>query len=354
MSIVKAFFGNTPDGRAVYSYRLTNQSGMTAVILDYAGAIQQLLVPDRRGRLVDVVCGYDNITDYCLGDGAQGSLIGRYGNRIAKGKFTLDGQEYTLSRNNGENHLHGGNGGFHRQLFAATPIEGAEPALRLTYTAADGEEGYPGTLDVTVTYTLTAENALSIHYEAVTDRPTVVNLTNHAYFNLDGFASGTVLDHMLWVDADAYLPTDAGLIPTGELRPVCGTPFDFNTPKTLGRDFCMEDTDLMQAGGYDHCLCFTGGGTRVPIKRISLSAPTTGIVMDTYTTEPCVQLYTANFLENPAHSLKGGYPQTRQSAVCLETQKMPDSPNKPHFIATVLRPGEKYDSMTVYAFGGSL
>ena len=350
MSIIKAFFGNTPDGRAVYSYRLTNQNGMTAVILDYAGAVQQLLVPDRRGRLVDVIGGYDCLSDYCLGNGAQGSLIGRYGNRIAKGKFTLDGKEYTLACNNGENHLHGGPGGFERQIFAATPVDGEEPALRLSYTSADGEEGYPGKLDVTVTYTVTKENALSIRYEAVTDAPTVVNLTNHAYFNLGGFASGKIFDHELWMDADTYLPTDAGLIPTGELRPVAGTPFDFNTPKTVGRDFYADDTDLVQAGGYDHCFNFTGGETKAPVKRISLCAPSTGIVMDTYTTQPCVQFYTANFLTNPEHPFKGGYPQAKQNALCLETQKMPDSPNKPHFTSTVLRPGEKYDTVTVYAF----
>ncbi len=351
MGIVKAFFGSTPDGRAVYSYRLTNKNGMTAVILDFAGAIQQLLVPDREGRLVDVVGGYDTITDYCLGDGAQGSLIGRFGNRIAKGRFTLDGKTYTLACNNGENHLHGGPCGFERQIFAATPVDGEEPSLLLSYTSPDGEEGYPGTLDVTVTYTLKRENALSIRYEAVTDKPTVLNLTNHAYFNLGGFASGKVFDHELWIDADTYLPTDAGLIPTGELRPVKGTPFDFTKPKTVGRDFYADDADLKLAGGYDHCFNFTGGETVTPKKRISLYAPTTGIVMDTYTTLPCVQFYSANFLTNQDHPFKGGYPQGKQNALCLETEKMPDSPNKPHFTSTVLRPGEKYDTTTIYAFG---
>ena len=350
MSIVKAFFGNTPDGRAVYSYRLTNQNGMTAVILDYAGAIQQLLVPDKNGRLVDVIGGYDNITDYCLGDGYQGSLIGRYGNRIAKGKFTLDGKEYTLFCNNGENHLHGGEFGFNTKIFEVTAADGEAPTLTLKTVSPDGEEGYPGTLHLTVTYTLTADNALSIRYEATTDKKTVLNLTNHSYFNLAGFASGKIFDHELWLDAESYLPTDAGLIPTGEIRPVDGTPFDFRTPKTVGRDFDAEDTDLKLAGGYDHCFNFVGGEQTEPQKRAVLYSPVSGIEMTTYTTLPCVQFYSGNFLCNPDHPFKGGYPQAKQNALCLETQRMPDSPNHKNFTSTVLDVGEVYDTTTIYAF----
>ncbi|MBQ2772869.1 MAG: galactose mutarotase, partial [Clostridia bacterium] len=202
MSIQKQHFGNLPDGRAVSRYVLQNENGVVAAILDYAGAVQQLLVPDRTGRLVDVIGGFDSALDYYYGNGHQGSLIGRFGNRIKNGRFTLDGKTYTLAQNNGNNHIHGGSTGFSRKLWEATSVDGAEPALRLRYVSPDGEENYPGTLDVTVTYTLTADNALSIRYVATTDKPTVVNMTNHAYFNLGGFASGTALDHELWIDAD--------------------------------------------------------------------------------------------------------------------------------------------------------
>lgn len=350
MSIQKQPFGVLPSGTTVYSYILRNKNGMQANILDYAGAIQQLLVPDRAGRLVDVVGGYDNILDYCYGDGSQGSLIGRFGNRIKAGRFTLDGKTYTLATNNGENHLHGGNEGFNRKVWQARAVDGDEPALELTYISPDGEEGYPGTLTTTVTYTLKENNALSIHYVATTDKPTILNLTNHTYFNLSGFASGKIFDHELWLDADTYLPTVKGLIPTGELKPVAGTPFDFRTPKTIGRDFYAEDADLKLAGGYDHCFNFVGGESDTPVCRAALYSPLTGIEMKTVTNQPCVQCYTANFLKNAAHPFKGGYPQAPQNAVCLETQKMPDSINQPHFTDVTLRPGEVYDYTTEYVF----
>lgn len=350
MSIQKQKFGVLPDGREVSRYILQNENGMCAAILDYAGAIQQLLVPDRRGRLVDVVCGFDNALDYYYGNGNQGSLIGRFGNRIKNARFTLEGKEYKLAANNGNNHIHGGNVGFARRIWEATPDDGEEPSLSLFYRSPDGEEGYPGTLDITVAYTLTKDNALSIRYVAKTDKTTILNPTNHAYFNLGGFASGDILDHVLWVDADTYLPTDGEKIPTGELRPVSGTPFDFTTPKPVGRDIFAEDADLLCAGGYDHCFNFVGGEREQPVKRATLYSDKTGIVMDTLTTSPSVQIYTASGMANPDYPLKGGYPQTPRNAICLETQKMPNSINQKGFTDVTLREGEVFDHTTVYAF----
>ncbi|MBE6580541.1 MAG: galactose mutarotase [Ruminococcaceae bacterium] len=351
MSIQKQHFGFLPNGTAVSRYILQNKNGMTVALLDYAGAIQQLLVPDRKGRLVDVVGGYDNILDYVYGDGYQGSLVGRIGNRIKEGKFTLDGKTYTLAVNNGPNHLHGGIEGFSSKIWTATPHDGEEPSLSLSLVSPDGDEGYPGTLSVTVTYTLMAENALAIRYVATTDRTTIVNLTNHSYFNLGGFASGKILEHELWLDADTYLPTDDTLIPTGELRAVKGTPFDFTAPKTVGRDFFADDVDLKNAGGYDHCFNFVGGEQPTPVPRAVLYCAQSGIEMTTKTTLPAVQFYSGNFLNNPDHPFKGGYPQALQNALCLETQKMPDSINHDNFTDVRLFPGEAYDHTTVYAFG---
>jgi len=351
MSIQKQFFGKLPDGRAVSRYTLQNTNGMTVNLLDFGGAIQQIIVPDKKGRMTDVVGGYDNVLDYYYGDGYQGALIGRCGNRICRGKFTLDGVTYDkLYINNGVNHLHGGKEGFSHKIWDATPVDGDEPQLKLHYVSADGEEGYPGTLDVTVTYTLKATNALSIRYVATTDKKTVLNLTNHCYFNLGGFASGKIFDHILQLDADTYLPTDDTLIPTGELKSVAGTPFDFRTPKAVGRDFHADDADLKTAGGYDHCFNFVGGQTKEPVLRATLFDPNSGREMKVYTNQPCVQFYSGNFLKNAEHPFKGGYPQSLQNAMCLETQHMPDAINHPNFTNVVLCPGETYDYTTEYAF----
>lgn len=351
MSITKEYFGNLSDGRAVHRYLMRNARGMAVAILDFGGAIQQILVPDRDGRLADVVGGYDDISHYEFGDGYQGALIGRFGNRICRGELELDGKRYQLYINNGENHLHGGKVGFSHKIWEVTEEDGLEPALKLHYVSPDGEENYPGTLDVTVTYTLKAENALSIHYEATTDKKTVLNLTNHSYFNLGGFASGKIFDHILQLDADTYLATDDGLIPTGELVDVTGTPFDFRTPKAIGKDFAAENRDLKIAGGYDHCFNFTGGERKNPIWRATLYDQASGREMRVITNQPSVQCYTANFLCNPNHPFKGGYPQGKQNAVCLETQHMPDSIHHEGFTNTVLLPGEKYDYTTEYAYG---
>ncbi|MBQ8342217.1 MAG: galactose mutarotase [Clostridia bacterium] len=350
MSIVKQQFGIAPDGCMTYRYTMKNEAGMSVSILDFGGAIQQILVPDRDGRFCDVVGGYDHIYDYYYGDGYQGALIGRVGNRICRGKFTLEGKDYSLYINNGENHLHGGKVGFDHKIWEVTPTDGEEPSLALHYVSPDGEEGYPGTLDVHVTYTLKKTNALSIRYTATTDRTTILNLTNHCYFNLGGFASGKVYDHELWLDADTYLPTDETLIPTGEQKSVAGTPFDFRTPKAVGKDFFAEDTDLKLGGGYDHCFNFVGGESKEPVCRASLYDPKSGREMRVITDQPCVQFYSGNFLTNEKHPFKGGYPQAQRNALCLETQHMPDSINQKGFTNVVLKPGEKYDYTTEYVF----
>ena len=338
------------DDIEVYAYKLKNNNGMSVKILSYGGTVAELHVPDRNGCFDDVVGGYDCIESYVHGDGYQGALIGRFGNRIARGKFTLDGKEYSLFINNGENHLHGGEHGFDSKIWNVTEIDGDEPALKLHMISPDGEEGYPGTLDVTVTYTLTEQNGLSIRYEATTDKATPVNLTNHSYFNLGGYASGSICDHELMLDADTYLPTDEGLIPTGEIKNVKDTPFDFRVPKKIGNGIQENNIDLKIAGGYDHCFNFTGGETKIPVKRAELYCAETGRVMEVYTNQPCVQLYTGNFLTNENYPFKRGYKQTPQTLMCLETQHMPDRINHKNFTDSVLRPGEKYDYTTEYRF----
>ena len=350
MSIEKKLFGTLSDGREVYSYTLKNASGTSVKILNYGGTLVELNVADRNGKIEDLIGGYDTLDSYVNGDGYQGALIGRFGNRINKGKFTLEGVNYTLFINNGENHLHGGEFGFDKKIWDTEAIDGDEPTLKLHVLSPDGDEGYPGNLDVTVTYTLTKENGLSIRYEATTDKATPINLTNHTYFNLGGYNSGSVHSHILTLDADTYLPTDERLIPTGEMRSVVGTPFDFRTPKRIGEDIKSDNVDIKLGGGYDHCLNFAGGETAEPVKRGELYEEKSGRVMELYTNQPCVQLYTGNFLTNEKYPFKGGYPQSIQTFVCLETQHMPDSINQIGFTDCVLRPGEKYDFTTEYRF----
>lgn len=350
MNIQKSNFGTLRDGTRVDAYTLRNQNGMTVKVISYGGAIVEMKVPDKNGCLTDVVGGYDCLESYVGADGYQGALIGRWGNRIAKGKFTLEGKEYTLACNNGENHLHGGLVGFNAKVWQVTEHDGEEPSLELTTVAQDGEEGYPGTLSVTVNYTLTSQNGLVIRYRAHTDRTTVLNLTNHTYFNLRGYAFGSVRPLELWVDADTYLPTDEGLIPTGELRSVEGTPFDFRTPKTMGQDMDADCADLKMAGGYDHCLNFVGGETKEPVRRAELYDPESGRAMTVYTNQPCVQLYAGNFLTPDDYPFKGGFVKRPQSLMCLETQKMPDSVNHANFTDCVLKAGEIYDYTTEYRF----
>lgn len=348
--ITKHYFGVLDDGKEVYCYTMKNRTGMTATICEYGGAVTELRVPDRYGRSSDVVGGYDSLRDYVLADGYLGALVGRVGNRVANGRFTLDGETYKLYQNDGKNSLHGGKVGFSHRLWSVKPVDGEEPKLVLTYHSPDGEEGYPGNVDVTVTYSLLAQNALSIRYEATTDRRTPLNLTNHTYFNLGGYASGKIFDHVVQMEADRYLPTHDDLIPTGEIRSVAGTPFDFREPKTIGRDFEVDCEDLRIAGGYDHCICFTEGETKEPTLRVQIYEPNSGRILKVFTDQPCMQFYTANFLCNAEHPLKGGYPQAKQTAFCLETQKMPDAVNHPNFTNVIVEPGVPYEHIVVYQF----
>lgn len=351
MHIQKRLFGKH-DGKDVDVYTLTNDGGMSASIITFGGAIRNLVVPDKDGKLGDVVCGFDGLESYVNeGESYQGALIGRVANRIAKGKFTLDGVEYQLYINNGECSLHGGRVGFsHKVWDAEAHVEGDGCVLDLYYTSPDGEENYPGTLKVHVTYKLTVDNALSITYRAETDKKTIINLTNHTYFNLGGFASGKIFDHEMWMDADSFVVTDEGLVPTGEIRSVEGTPFDFRTAKTIGKDFDLSFEPMAFAKGYDHCLNFIKRDDAMAQPRVRVTEHRSGRVMDVYTSEPCVQFYSANFMKNADYPFKGGYAQAEQNAFCLETQRMPDSINHDYFTDCTLDVGEKFESTTVFKF----
>jgi len=350
--IKKQPFGKTSDGQAVDLYTLTNARGAEAGVITYGGTVVTLKVPDRRGALADVVLGCDTVEAYEKNTAYLGALIGRYGNRIAKGEFTLNGTKYTLAKNNGENHLHGGIKGFDKVVWTATPLQAGRggPALKLTYVSRDGEEGYPGNLTVTVTYTLTAANELRIDYSATTDKATVLNLTHHSYFNLAGEGSGDVLGHELYINADRFTPTDEGAIPTGELRAVKGTPMDFRTPTTIGARINQETDEQIRLGkGYDHNWVLN----KQRAGALSLAArayePKTGRVMEVYTTEPGMQFYSGNYLDGTIAG-KGGKTYQRRHGFCLETQHYPDSPNKPNFPTTTLNPGRRYTQTTVYKF----
>lgn len=352
MSIERELFGTLPDGREVFAYTLRNEAGMRVKICTYGGAVMQLYAPDRRGAFDDVVCGYSSLDSYIGGDGYQGAIIGRLANRVGGARFRLDGKEYSLYKNDGENSLHGGDAGFNAAIWDVAEAKDCEsPALVLHCTFADGEGGYPGNLDTTVTYTLSADNALSIEYRARSDRKTVVSLTNHTYFNLGGYASGSVMGHRLTLDADRYLETGADLVPTGRILPVAGTSLDFGMEKALSDGFDPERGELKNAGGYDHCLCFTDGEANGEVKlRGILRDPVSGRGMKLLTDQPCVQLYSGNFLTNERFPFKNGLPQTKRMAVCLETQKMPDSVNHEGFTDVTLDVGEEYLHRTVYAF----
>ncbi len=350
MSILKELYGSHR-GCEVYKYTLTNEMGMSVVISNFGATILSIKVPDKNGEVADVICGYDDLKSYVEADGYQGAIIGRVGNRICKGKFTLDGVDYNMHINNGPNHLHGGKEGFDKKIWSVKVLNDAvEPSISLFLLSADKDEGYPGNLAVTVSYALKNDGSLSIRYEAATDKRTIINLTNHTYFNLGGYDSGKIYDHELWLDADTYLPTDETLIPTGEIRSVEGTPFDFRLPKKIGRDIKTQDMDLIIAGGYDHCLNFVGGESTIPKLRARVIHRASGRVMEMYTNQPCVQFYSGNFLTNEKYPFKNGVPQEIQMAFCLETQHMPDSINHGNFTNVILEPSEKYDYITVYKF----
>lgn len=337
----KSSFGKLPDGTPVELYTLTNRNGLVARVTNYGTIITELHVPDRAGKNADIVLGFDNIEQYLKGHPYFGCTVGRVANRIAKGKFNLDGTAYSLAINNGPNHLHGGLKGFDKAVWEASPQTGA--SVRFSYTSADGEEGYPGKLDVVVVMTLTDSNELRIDYSAVTDKPTPVNLTNHSYFNLRG--AGDVLDHELTLAADHFTPTDSTLIPTGEIRPVKGTPWDFTQARRIGSRILQLGTD---EPGYDTNYVLNGGGRSLALAA-RVFEPETGRIMEVLTTQPGVQLYTANYLDGSLTG-KGGVVYRRHMAFCLETQHFPDSVNQPNFPTIILRPGEAYKQTTVHKF----
>ncbi len=342
MDIKKQFFGKTDDGKSVDSYTLTNANGLKAEIITYGGIVTSLQVPDRNGKFADIVLGCDDVNDYAKKSPYFGALIGRFGNRIAKGRFTLNGVEYKLATNDGPNHLHGGKKGFDKVVWTAKPMETKEgPALKLTYLSRDGEEGYPGNLSCTVIYTLTDNNELKIAYQATTDKDTIVNLTHHSYFNLAGYNSGDVLGHELMINANSFTPVDKTAIPTGEIKAVKGTPWDFTKPMTIGSR--IKDVP----GGYDHNYVLNNSKGKLSLAA-SAYEPKTGRVMEMFTTEPGVQFYSGNFLDG---SLKGkGAVYNKHAGFCLEAQHFPDSPNKSNFPSVVLKPGQKYTQLTVYKF----
>lgn len=347
--VSKKSFGRTAEGQKVDIYTLTNTAGGEARIITYGGTVVSLKVPDRDGKLGDVVLGYDSIEDYEKHNAFFGALIGRYGNRIAKARFSLNGKEYQLAANNGPNHLHGGVKGFHRVVWKGSSSVDANGAnLELSYLSRDGEEAYPGDLNVKVVYTLTEKNELKIAYSAATDKDTVVNLTHHSYFNLAGAGGETILDHELTLNADRFTPTDDTSIPTGELRPVKGTPFDFTAPAKIGSRIGQDYEQLKFGRGYDHNWVLNKKNGELSLAA-SVYEPASGRVMEVLTTEPGIQFYSGNFLDA---SLKGknGQDYPLRSGFCLEAQHFPDSPNHPEFPSTVLKRGEKYSQTTIYRF----
>ncbi|RNL53392.1 aldose epimerase family protein [Pedobacter jejuensis] len=342
-----ATYNATIDGKTVSIYTLKNKQGASVSITNYGGRVVSLLVPDKNNKLTDVVLGYDSIGAYRKkGEPFFGALIGRYGNRIAKGKFSLDGKAYQLQLNDGVNTLHGGTDGFFSKVWDAKLVDSQK--LELTYSSKDGEAGYPGKLDVTVTYSLTDDNALKIDYTAKSDKNTIVNLTNHAYFNLNGEGNATILDHELLIDANAYTPVDSTLIPTGKLQPVAGTAFDFNKAKTIGKNIGDKDQQLTFGKGYDHNFALNKHDDKKAIAVVKSTV--TGIAMEVYTSEPGLQFYSGNFLTGKDTDGKGGKSYPYRSAFCLETQHFPDAPNHPNFASTVLEAGDVYKTTTTYKF----
>ena len=342
-------FGTLPDGTAVERWTVSN-GGTKLRVLSFGGAVQSLEVPDRHGRTANISLGFDNLESYVADGSHFGALIGRSGNRIAKGRFTLDGTAYQLPLNDGPNSLHGGDKGFDRLVWDVESFEdGRDVGLTLRHVSADGEMGYPGKLTTRVDYTLTSAGRLRIDYTATTDKPTVVNLTNHTYFNLAGEGSGDVYDHVLQMDAARYTPVDKTLIPTGELAPVSRTPFDFRRAKPIGRDIRVPHEQVLYGQGIDHNYVLDKGITRHPEQFVTVTEPSSGRVMRIATTEPGVQFYTGNFLDGTAEGTSGRV-YRQGDGFCLETQHFPDSPNQPDFPSTVLRPGETYRSSTVLSF----
>ena len=349
-TVTKESFGKTSDGQNIDLYTLRNTHNLEAKITNYGGILVSLKVPDRNKKFDDVVLGFNDVESYLTkNDPYMGAIIGRYGNRIAKGRFTLNGVEYKLAVNNGENHLHGGLKGFDKVVWTGREIKtGAGPAVALEYLSKDGEEGYPGNLNVRVVYTLTNDNELKIDYTATTDKDTVTNLTHHSYFNLAGEGNGDILNHIVTINANQFVPTDAGSIPTGELKNVARTPFDFLNPTAIGARINQDDEQLKFGNGYDHTWVING---RAGTMRVAATAyePTSGRIMQVLTTEPGMQFYTGNFL-NGTLTGKSGKVYARRTGFCFETQHYPDSPNQPSFPTTTLKKGQTYKSTTIYRF----
>lgn len=346
----KQSFGTTPDGAPVDLYTLTNANGMEVRAMTYGGIVVSLRVPDRNGTLGDVVLGHDALAGYQKNPPYFGAIIGRYGNRIARGEFTLEGQAYKLAANNGPNALHGGLKGFDKVVWKAESFKNDKGVgVVFSYTSPDGEEGYPGTLKATVTYTLSDANQLAFDYHAVTDKATPVNLTQHSYFNLAGDGAGDILAHELTLSAGHFTPVDSTLIPTGEIRKVDGTPFDFRTATAIGTRIDADDEQIRLGGGYDHNFVIDRKEGDSLVLAARVHEATSGRVMEVSTTEPAVQFYTGNFLDGSITG-KGGHVYKHRNGFCLETQHYPDSPNRADFPSTILRPGQEYRSRTVYAF----
>ena len=349
-TITKADFGKTPDGQAVELYTLRNAKGAEAKIMTYGGIVQSLTMPDKNGKLEDIVLGYDNLQGYVDKTPYFGALIGRYGNRIGGAKFTLDGKTYTLAGNNNGNSLHGGEKGFDKVVWqvAEAEVDKHGPELELTYFSKDGEEGFPGNLKVTAEYTLTDDNELKVEFTAKTDKPTVVNLTHHSYFNLRGQGNGDILGHVVQINSDKTTPVDKGLIPTGDLADVTGTPFDFRKPVAIGARINDPDTVLQYGPGYDHNWVINKAAGKFGLQA-RVVEPVSGRVMEVLSDEPALQFYAGNFLDGTIKG-KGGVAYQHRTGFCMEPQHYPDSPNKPQFPSTELKPGKTYHNVIVYRF----
>ena len=349
--VARASFGSLPDGTAIELFTLRNQQNVEVRVMTYGAIVVSLRVPDRQGRIDDIALGYDDSASYARNNSPYfGAVVGRYANRIANGRFTLTGRTYTLATNNGPNHLHGGVKGFDKVVWTGEPLS---DGVVFTYVSRDGEEGYPGTMTARVTYTLNDRNELTVAYEASTDKATVVNLAQHTYFNLAGQGARDIVEHELQIDADRYTPVNATLIPTGELAPVEGTPFDFRQPTAIGARIDTGDEQLMYAGGYDHNFVLNRSGSTPPgsLQRAArVVERSSGRTLEIDTTEPGLQFYSGNFLDGTITG-KQGRVYAKRYGLCLETQHFPDSPNHPQFPSTALKPGQKYESRTVFRFG---
>lgn len=345
MSITKTFFGKTSDGEKVYTYLLDNNNGLSAEIITFGGILKNLYVTDKNGVKTDVVLGRDSMEEYMHNDGYLGALIGRHANRIANGEFVLGNEKYSVGTNEGKNSLHGGNVGFDKRVWTAKEMDGDEPSLELSLVSVDGEEGFPGKLDVTVLYTLTNENAIKIEYRAVSDKDTVVNMTNHAYFNLAGHASGTIDNQLLKINSSFYTPNNNECMPTGEVLSVEGTPFDFRNAKPIGQDINSDFEQIEMFGGYDHNFAIDGRGYRFAA---AAKCDENGITMEVYTDKPAMQLYTSNGLGEGIY--KNGARYGVHQAFCLETQYFPNAMAHSHYPSPILKKGEKYNFTTEYRF----